>query len=177
MVQIYCIIIIENNNVIQSAFELSMFGYFERSLMEDVCLIISKECIKIGIPNKINSLEKDKYVCYSISKNNMGYSCVCDIDYPSRIAIDFLNKVDNKMTKIELKNLLLEHCDITKVDKISAIHKELDDTKKICYDTINKLIIRDDELQDLVDKTDDLQFQTKMFMNETDKLNSCCIII
>ena len=40
----------------------------------------------------------------------------------------------------------------------------------------NKLLIRDDELQELILKSEDLSFSTKRFATEAEKMNSCCIL-
>lgn len=87
--------------------------------------------------------------------------------------VDRANKETNEM----LSKLSIEYEHPEKVDKIYAIKKELESTKKILYDTIDKLLERKEILDNLVYKTEELADLSKDFKVQTKKLNRCCSIL
>ena len=76
----------------------------------------------------------------------------------------------------DLDLLLSTYQDVYAVDKIMAIQRELGDTIIACGDIVNKLCLREDELNDLLDRTEELSETTKIFVIETKKLNKCCTL-
>ena len=184
MVKLYSVVLMvykQNNtpDIIYSSFELSDFGFFKRPTIKELCVFASVESIKRSSIGQRTSLEHQSLMCYThILDSGFAASCVTDLEYPSRIAYDFLFQVLKKYldTKSEsdIDMLLQSYQDVNKIDKISAIKNEINETTKICNDTINKLLIREDELHDLLQKTEHLSEQTKLFLDESKKLNSCC---
>lgn len=187
MVRLYSISIMnfrQSNSpeFIYSAYQLSDFGFFKQPTIKDLCIFASAETVKRSSPGQKTSLEYQNMICYTYVTNaGLAAACVTDADYPVRIAYEFilniLKKYVNNQSESDIDALLQDYQDIAKVDKLSAIKNELDATTKICSDTINKLMIRDDEMHDLLIKTEELSELTKRFVIETDKLNSCCILL
>lgn len=181
MVRIYSVIIADSENkILFSTFELSDIGFFKRSVVQDMCTFASTETIRRSRPGEKNSYEHQSYICYvSVTESGLSVACVCDTEYPIRIAYDFLSNIlicwNNKEFDT-IKSMLVSYQDITVVDKISAIRQELTETTLICQETINKLLIREDEIKDLIQKTDNLSIQSKLFLIESEKLNSCCTL-
>ena len=62
-------------------------------------------------------------------------------------------------------------------DKIMKIQKDLDDTKAILIQSMDKLLDRGEALNSLAAKSDDLSFQSKIFLDQSAGLNSCCSIL
>lgn len=60
---------------------------------------------------------------------------------------------------------------------IDLIKKELDETKKVLEDTIQKVLDRGDNINDLVDRTGHLSEQSKTFYRTAKAQNSCCQIM
>jgi synaptobrevin homolog YKT6 len=184
MVRIYSVSVMNYRQTnmpenIYSAYELSDFGFFKRPTIKELCTFASCESIKRSTVGQKTSLEYQTMKCYTyVSNSGLAIACVTDFDYPARVASDFLinilNAYSNNQSEIEIDVLLQKYQDVSQVDKLSAIKKELNDTTKICSDTINKLLIRDEEMQDLLKKTEDLSETTKIFVIETDKMNGCC---
>jgi len=172
---LYAVVTIANGNVLYSVFELSKFGYFERGVVEDLSLIVSKECIQRSIPNQVSSLEKGEYICYATVIADIGYACVCDKDYPPRVMTKFLMELIGKK-KEEVTELMKVYQDPTKADKISAIHKELKETKEVCHNIINRLIIREEDLVELGKKAEDLKWETQVLAGRAEDLNKCCVM-
>lgn len=86
---------------------------------------------------------------------------------------DISNKEVNEM----LNKLAIEYEKPESVDKIYAITKELEETKKILYDTVDNLIKRGQLMNDLVYKTEELASLSKDFKVQSKKLNRCCSIL
>jgi len=62
-------------------------------------------------------------------------------------------------------------------DKIMKIQKDLDATKDILVKSIDQLLERGEKLETLAQKSNDLSFQSKVFLEKSESLNSCCIIL
>ena len=60
------------------------------------------------------------------------------------------------------------------VDPMSKVQTELDETKIILHDTIAAVLERGEKLDDLVEKSEGLSMQSKMFYTTAKKSNSCC---
>lgn len=91
------------------------------------------------------------------------------------------NKNTNSRTidKINIKNIdemFIRYQDPNEVDKILKLKTSLDETKAILFDSIENLLVRDDELNDLMNRTNILAETSIEFANKTKKLNSCCPI-
>jgi len=83
---------------------------------------------------------------------------------------------DTHFTVEGLPELLKEYQDPAKADKITAIKKDLDDTSQIVMKSIDQLLERGEKLEDLVDRSEDLSFQSKAFAKKAEDLNSCCTL-
>jgi hypothetical protein len=66
--------------------------------------------------------------------------------------------------------------DPSEADKISKIQKDLEATTEILHKTIDSVLERGVKLDSLVDRSDDLSRQSKMFYKQAKKTNSCCTI-
>jgi len=176
MVHLYSVIIInpEEDKIINSFFELSDFGFFKRPTIKELCLFAGSESVKRTNIGQRTALEYKNFMCYSyVLTSKLAISCITDNEYPQRIALQFLNDVSLIDQKL-IEQLLLKYQDINRVDKISAIKHELNETTKACEYVIDKLLIREDEMNDLLLKTEKLADDTKIFLGEAEKMNSCC---
>ena len=61
-------------------------------------------------------------------------------------------------------------------DKVTKIQKDLDETTRILHKTIDSVLERGVKLDNLVEKSNDLSAQSKMFYKQAKKTNSCCVI-
>lgn len=117
---------------------------------------------------------------------------VADLEYPARVAFALLNKLMGEFdkafrgqwttatAKVEfppLTKALQDYQDPSKADKISAIQKELDETTSVLTKTIDNVLERGEKLDDLVNKSQDLSTQSKVFYKQAKKTNSCCIVM
>lgn len=84
---------------------------------------------------------------------------------------------DNVFNVPGLEKILKIYQDPKTVDKLTGLKTDIEETKAILHQTINNLIEREGKLQDLMDKSNDLSFQSRTMLNQSEKLNSCCTIL
>lgn len=131
-----------------------------------------------------------EFVCHCMVKGNkLAVAMVTNRDYPRRIAFEVMQDVSKKWEEIHPnwssngadQNIQFPHMekvcksyeDPRKSDNILKIQNQLDETKDIMIQNIESILARGESIQDLVDKTEDLESSSKVFFNNADKLNSC----
>lgn len=131
---------------------------------------------------------------------------VTDEEYPVRVAFGLLNKVtdewqqDHPKTEYELdvsrarrsantgtkfqeiqwpklSDYLRKYQDPKQADQIMKVQQELDETKIILHKTIESVLERGQKLDSLVERSENLSAQSKMFYKSAKKQNSCCVIM
>ena len=75
-----------------------------------------------------------------------------------------------------LTDYLVKYQDPAAADKVTKIQKDLEETTHILHKTIDSVLERGTKLDSLVERSDDLSRQSKMFYKQAKKTNSCCII-
>lgn len=105
---------------------------------------------------------------------------ISDADYPSLVAHQLLSKVvDEFLTRYPrsafaanppptldfptLKEYITKYQDPQQADSILKIQKELDETKIVLHQTIESVLERGVKIDNLVEKSDGLSAQSKMF--------------
>jgi len=76
----------------------------------------------------------------------------------------------------KLEMYLQKYQDPAAADKVSKIQKDLDETTQILHKTIDSVLERGVKLDNLVERSNDLSAQSKMFYKQAKKTNSCCVI-
>lgn len=128
-----------------------------------------------------------------LRSDGLGGVIVSDAEYPERVVFSILNKLmeefaaqnigrwnavtaDTQMTFEPIDKAIVEYQDPTKADKITKIQKDLNETIDVMHKTIENLLERDVKLNSLVEKSDDLSAQSKMFYKSAAAHNQCCTI-
>ncbi|RHY94649.1 hypothetical protein DYB37_011459 [Aphanomyces astaci] len=181
--------------ILASAFDLNSFNYFKRSTVRDMINFFSRTFIKRTPKGQRQSIQHEEYNCHVyVRQDGLAGIVVCDQEYPPRVAFALMNKFleeFNKETNGEwrtspsaanpdwapLVKALEDYQDPSKADKISAIQKELDETTAVLSKTIDSVLERGEKLDDLVQKSQDLSSQSKVFYKQAKKTNSCCILM
>lgn len=105
---------------------------------------------------------------------------ISDKEYPALVAHQLLSKVlDEFLSKhprtayagdcpsplafLELKEYIVKYQDPQQADSIMKIQKELDETKIVLHKTIESVLERGEKIDTLVEKSNDLSSQSKMF--------------
>ena len=111
---------------------------------------------------------------------------ISDHDYPALVAHQLLSKVvDEFLSKHprtafatsnatlsfpELKDYIVKYQDPQQADSIMKIQKELDETKIVLHKTIESVLERGEKIDTLVQKSDGLSAQSKMFYTQVSAL-------
>jgi len=59
-------------------------------------------------------------------------------------------------------------------DAMTRVQEEVEETKVILHSTIQSVLERGEKLDDLVEKSDALSAQSKLFYTQARKMNKCC---
>lgn len=69
----------------------------------------------------------------------------------------------------------MKYQDPLQADTLMRTQRELDDVRDTMMKNIDQLLARGEQLQSLMDRSEDLSFQSKVFLRETDQ--GCCVIL
>lgn len=177
-----------------TAADLSKYGFFERSTAAQFVKFISRTVLKRTPAGKRQSVVHEGNTVRShLRSDGLGAVMVSDAEYPERVSFSVLNNLleqfaalkdtswknasaDTKIAFPALDTAIKEYQDPTKADKITKIQKDLDETIGVMHKTIENLLERDVKLNSLVERSDDLSAQSKLFYKSAAQHNQCCTI-
>lgn len=176
------------------ASDLSSFGFFQRQGVKEMLTFFSKTFSKRTLPGQRQSITHESYVvhCYTRSDGLAG-TVITDEEYPNRVAFVLLTQMLDEFTTAvgkswqtvveaesvafpPIEEYLSKYQDPAAADKVTKIQKDLDETTQILHKTIDSVLERGVKLDNLVERSDDLSKQSKMFYKQAKKTNSCCVI-
>ncbi len=187
--------------------DINRFNIIGRNTLYETCKFISRTVAQRINPSKSHTVyhEEYDYRCHALKLRGVCCTIISDLDYkPTRILFELANNLikeiigsslmerlsgSRDITKIikssefgntfnkKLDKYLSEYQDPGTVDKIAAINKELEKAREILTQSIDQLCDRGETLNHLIDTSNDLSFQSKKFLDETNKLNKCCVIL
>lgn len=173
--------------------DLSSFNFFTRGYVKEFIYAAAKETndrtdIAEGENNNIIdiTLEYGKKFCMVGFKRKTNDICLIftyQVDYHDHLVLLAKYILLNGIETTILENY--EHIypsgiagtAINSDLKLEVISKELDIIKAVMIDNIDLLLKRDENIADLVEKTDYLTNQTIIYIGHIKKLNGCCIIL
>lgn len=145
-------------------------------------------------PGQRQSITHESYVvhCY-VRSDGLAGAVTTDLEYPSRVAFVLLTQLLDEYSSslgtswqgttepysidyAPLEEYLVKYQDPAAADKVTKIQKDLEDTTMILHKTIDSVLERGTKLDSLVERSDDLSRQSKMFYKQAKKTNSCCVI-
>mmetsp|Transcript_30959 Transcript_30959/g.75728 ORF Transcript_30959/g.75728 Transcript_30959/m.75728 type:complete len:202 (-) Transcript_30959:320-925(-) len=179
--------------VLSSAYHLSDFSYFQRGSIKEFAGFFAKTLAKRVPLGQRSSVEHEAYLCHvHVRSNGLSTIALCDKEYPSRVAFtllaklqdDFLGQVlettwknatgEPEIAVAGLEEMIAKYQNPSEADSLMKIQKDLDDTKVILHKTIDSVLERGVKLDNLVEKSNDLSTQSKMFYKTAKSQNSCC---
>ena len=179
-----------------ASYALDDISFWYRSSVKEVANFVSREVVSRSKAGSMLSVEHKEYMCHvRVCTNNLSVAVLADQEYPGRVAfaliqevLDLFNKSfnENQWTKFTadttlnvqgLDELVAKYQKPEEADKIMKIQKQLDDTKDILRKNIDQLLERGEKIETLAARSEDLSFQSKAFMTQSEKLNSCCSIL
>lgn len=169
--------------------ELSSFSFFTRSNVLQVMKFGARLMIQRTHAGSRNALKEDMYVIYSYVRfDGLGSAVVVDAEYPSRVAfgigetaIDSFEQAcpewknlsaDRNISSPDLKQLLEKAQDPVKVDKLLAIHADIEDVKQVTVKTIKQMLERGEKLEQLLQHSQDLQNASNLFY-QSSRIGCC----
>ena len=169
-------------DLVYSYFNLNDIFFFYRPKVKNLILDLSL--------NMLNML--DHYTLYNVREDLNGHiiKIFCHLDHNYYIVIsdeDFEDRIlyqlilDTKKRNIDksLLNLLCKNYNDhpEKQDKIKNIQDDLEETKIIMLNSIDKLLERGEKLDEILERTHELNQISEQFNNRSKKINSCCVLI
>ena len=169
-------------------YNLSQYSYFVRSNIKEVIEVIFKN---IMIDLKYTNSEtidyyshekiEDTYlviyrnaniIILSICSKQINLPCL--ILFLKQLAIYDTWKQETNAIESFIKNY---DVNLKESNKIEKINKTLDNTHKILIKNIDILLSRQQSLENLLIKSEELSISSKHFLKRTKKLNRCCVIL
>jgi synaptobrevin family protein YKT6 len=179
-----------------SSYSLDDISFWYRSSVKEVAMFVSREVVTRSKPGAMLSVEHKEYMCHvRVCANNLSVAVLADQEYPGRVAfaliqevLDLFNKAynesqwtkftsDTSLSLTGLDPIIAKYQKPEEADKIMKIQKELDETTTILKKNIDQLLNRGEKLETLAAQSADLSYQSKAFMQQSEKLNSCCSIL
>ena len=183
--------------ILSSAFSLDFVSIFQRGTLKDFLNFHSRLVIERVQKDTHAQVQLEKGICYAIAnEDKIGVTLISDEEYPKRVAIDFLLKIhDNFKTFLAQQNVNLNSIDEdtdlkfdyiateieawqdpSKKDNIMKLQNELNDVQDIMRQNLNELLKREENLESLMAKSQDLSSASVNFYKQAKKTNSCCNI-
>jgi synaptobrevin family protein YKT6 len=157
-------------------------------------LFLTKTFTKRTEPGQRQSVEHEGYVvhCY-VRSDGLGGTVTTDLEYPARVAFvllgqmldDFVQEHGDSWKTVstpetlvfpKIEEYLKKYQDPAEADKVTKIQRDLDETTQILHKTIDSVLERGVKLDNLVEKSNDLSAQSKLFYKSAKKTNSCCVV-
>ncbi|KAG2174210.1 hypothetical protein NQZ79_g7461 [Umbelopsis isabellina] len=195
--KLYSISILRNDvtpaSVMTAQYELSEFGFFQRGSVQEFMGFWAKTVAERTNAGQRQSVEQDNYVGHVYARaEGIAGVIISDKEYPSRVAFSLLNKIlDEFVMRFspdkwhnpqsiqypELKEYLTKYQDPKQADSIMKVQRDLDDTKVILHKTIEGVLQRGEKLDSLIERSEELSSQSKVFYKTAKKTNSCCVVM
>ncbi|KAI8639588.1 Longin-like domain-containing protein [Parasitella parasitica] len=191
--KLHSILILRGAKILASEFDLSSFGYFQRGSVKEFMEFSAGTIAERTSAGQRQSVEIENNVAHAYC-NQQGIAgvIISDKEYSSRVAFSLLNKImdevvvkfsadvwkkADKLEYPELLGYLEKYQDPQQADTIMKVQKELDETTAILHKTIDSVLQRGEKLDSLVDRSEVLSSQSKMFYKTAKKTNSCCVVM
>ena len=177
----YATLIYKEKSLIYKNFNLDQFYFFTRYGIEQTIIEISNVIVIKNNNEKqfyqaTEVVNEMTFYIYVYFVDNLVYIALTDKDYPTSVTLQFFQ--DLYKNDMSLYNeIWKKYQNPNNVNSIAKIKSEVDNTKKIMLDSIDKLLERGDKINDLIEKTDQLEFNSQAFRMNAQKLNSCCTIL
>ncbi|RMZ92728.1 hypothetical protein DV736_g13, partial [Chaetothyriales sp. CBS 134916] len=197
--KIYYIGILRNDSppAVELAVEqdLSSFSRFTRQSYSEFMTMFAKTVAERTRPGVRQDIEErnNTFHCYG-STAGIAAIIISDAEYPALVAHQLLSKIVDEFTSAnprssysspgvgkipypQLKEYIVKYQDPNQADSIMKVQRELDETKIVLHKTIENVLERGEKIDSLVQKSDGLSAQSKMFYQQAKKQNSCCVVM
>jgi len=185
--------------LVASVESLDDISMWKRGSVREVVRFAGREVVKRTMIGQRLSTEHLSYRCHTfVNERSLGVAILTTLPYPPRVAHDLIKIVFDQFVEIDfykvnkdkfqnqikdldyhgfdrqLTELVTQYKTPEQIDRIMLIQNELEETKQIILNSLDRLLERGEKLEDLVNRTNDLSFSTKQFAKRSDDLNKCC---
>ena len=177
--------------------DLSDLWFYQRGIAKDLINFNSRTIAgRIPLGNKASiTLENDVGKCHCwVTQDGIAATAITDNEYPERAAYTLLNKLimefrdtfqpqgllDRDLTEdhpVEFERIetyLREWQNPHEADKLLRIERELQDVQDIVHQNLQDLLKRGEAMEDLMQKSNDLNQVSVDFYRKAKKTNSKC---
>ena len=137
------------------------------------------------------TVQNEEFFCHAHNADGLVGIAFADAAYPARAAFGVVAKAIDDFTtqaggswrgatadtadaQAVCEAAVARYQDPAAADKLTAIQRDLDETKVVLHQTIESVLARGERLDALVDKSADLSLASQMFYKQARKTNSCC---
>ncbi|KAG2128002.1 snare protein YKT6 [Suillus clintonianus] len=182
-------------SVLSSDSDVSSFSFYQRGSVSEFLTFFTKTVIERTPQGQRQSVQENNYTAHVYNKGGaeqLAAIIITDQEYPVRPAFSLLTKLlDDFTAKVpqssfanpgsisfpEIQTYIQKYQDPRQADTIMRVQQELDETKIVLHKTIESVLQRGEKLDNLVERSNALSSQTKMFYKTAKKQNSCCVIM
>ncbi|RXK36734.1 prenylated SNARE protein Ykt6p [Tremella mesenterica] len=193
-------------NVLGASQDLSSFSFYQRGSVGEFMTFFTKTVAERTPVNQPSSVEENNYKAHVFrmagrGPSNLGLAAVMitDLEYPYRPAFSLLTKLLDENVPLMMQlpassaapsfgsasanafatliGYLSRYQDPKQADAIMRVQQELDETKIVLHKTIDSVLERGEKLDNLVERSNALSAQSKLFYKTAKKQNSCCVIM
>jgi len=177
------------------AHELSSFSFYQKGSVGEFMSFFTKTVVERTAQGVRQSVQENNYTAHVYNRGGaeqLAAVIITDQEYPVRPAFSLLTKLlDEFISKIpqssfsnpsqisfpEINTYLQKYQDPRHADNIMRVQQELDETKIVLHKTIESVLQRGEKLDNLVERSNALSVQSKMFYKTAKKQNSCCTVM
>ncbi|KAG8836364.1 palmitoyltransferase [Serendipita sp. 399] len=173
---------------LKSEADLSSFSFYQRGSVGEFMTFMTKTVAERTATGQRQSVQENSYVAhaYNSGQENLAAVVITDEEYPVRPAFSLLQKIiDEFLTSVPkasysnpssidfpaAKVYLAKYQDPKAADQIMRVQAELDETKIILHKTIEGVLQRGENLDNLVERSNALSAQSKMFYKTAKQVN------
>lgn len=171
-----------------------MFRFKVENRIVENCKELVEALYEEKIANEITSVHMDGEIGTAFRKHNLNdvvcHCCKKDYIYcvitHNNFKMSIVKKVMDELNSVlymdvlDLDYMLDKYDEMdknTQKDKITEIQDDLDEAVDVLKISMEKLLSRGEQLEELLEKTENLREVSFKFQKQARKLNSCCLIL
>jgi synaptobrevin family protein YKT6 len=179
---------------VSSHMDLSSFSFFQRGTVKELitfgCRTVTAQ-IQKGSRQSV-AMEQEIGLCHVyVAPNGLAFALLSDTEYPMRVAFSMIAEVartftakhgeawaakmeDCQMDYAEGDDMLMRFQNPAEADKIMKIEKDLEEVKGIVVKSMDDILKRGENIESLMNKSNDLSNTSVQFYRTAKKNNQCC---
>jgi synaptobrevin family protein YKT6 len=170
--------------VIDSALDFTDIGFFYRRSAIEVCNIVAERLASAPTPERLVSASEQNLMFHKMRAGDIVALVVATQDYPSRVAFVILREIMHEFERCGgalpngqssvIRHGITQYQQPGNADKLTRIQENLEETREIMVQNLQKAIARGESLDRMLEKAENISAQARAFGRESGKLNTCC---